>query len=61
GRGLIGSVVSSPTGNSTLKGGVTTVVDIEKIYPTHCLSKYAFSEFKKIDGKRISALQELLL
>ncbi len=33
--------------------------NIEKIYPTHCLSKYAFSEFKKIEGKRIYALQEL--
>ncbi len=29
-RGLIGSAVSSPTGNSTLKGGVTTVVDIRR-------------------------------
>ncbi|MCK5334117.1 MAG: MBL fold metallo-hydrolase [Candidatus Aenigmarchaeota archaeon] len=34
---------------------------IEKIHPTHCLSKYAFNEFKKIDGRRIYALQELLL
>ncbi|MCK5334104.1 MAG: MBL fold metallo-hydrolase [Candidatus Aenigmarchaeota archaeon] len=59
GRGLIGSAVSSPTGNSILKGGVTTVVDIEKIHPSHCLDKYAFSEFKKIGGERIHTLQEL--
>ena len=33
---------------------------IEKIYPAHCLSQYAFAEFKKIGGKRVKTLQELV-
>lgn len=33
--------------------------DIGQIYPAHCLSDYAFSEFEKIGGRRLKTLQEL--
>ena len=32
---------------------------IEHTYPAHCLDDYAFSEFKKIGGKRIHTLQKI--
>lgn len=32
---------------------------INKIYPAHCLSDYAFSEFKKIGAKKLKTLQTL--
>jgi len=35
--------------------------DINKIYPAHCLSDYAFSEFEKIGAKRITTLQQINL
>ena len=33
---------------------------VDCLYPMHCLSKYAFSEFEKIGAKRIHALQEIV-
>jgi 7,8-dihydropterin-6-yl-methyl-4-(beta-D-ribofuranosyl)aminobenzene 5'-phosphate synthase len=35
--------------------------NIDQIYPAHCLSDYAFSEFEKIDGRRLKTLQKLYL
>ena len=35
-------------------------LDVDCLYPMHCLSKYAFSEFGKIGAKRVHTLQEIV-
>jgi len=36
-------------------------LNVEKLYPMHCLNEYAFSEFEKIGGKRLHTLETIEL
>ncbi|MFH0876332.1 MAG: MBL fold metallo-hydrolase [archaeon] len=36
-------------------------INIEHIYPMHCLDEYAFSEFEKIGGKKVKTLDAINL